>query len=111
MDLYMNRLLKHWRRQGKGEEFRARLVNYADDWVILSRGRAAEALQWTRQVNPHVRFDERETETEPWIGLRHRHSAKAAGQQLSPSPTATAPSIESTTDGIASIRNSRGSCP
>src|SRR6266542_1481139 len=37
-NLYMNRFLKHWRRQGKGEEFRARLVNYADDWVILSRG-------------------------------------------------------------------------
>jgi RNA-directed DNA polymerase len=49
-NLYMNRFLKHWRRQGKGEEFRARLINYADDFVILSRGRAAEALGWTRQV-------------------------------------------------------------
>src|SRR5262249_40983904 len=27
-----------------------RLINYADDFVILSRGRAVEALEWTRQV-------------------------------------------------------------
>ena len=26
------------------------MVNYADDFVILSRGKAAEALDWTRQV-------------------------------------------------------------
>jgi hypothetical protein len=31
-----------------GAEFRAHLVNYADDFVILSRGCAAEALAWTR---------------------------------------------------------------
>jgi RNA-directed DNA polymerase len=28
----------------------AHVVNYADDFVILSRGKAAEALNWTRQV-------------------------------------------------------------
>ena len=47
---YMNRLLKGWRNTKRGEQFRARVVNYADDFVILSRGRAAEALDWTRQV-------------------------------------------------------------
>ena len=30
--------------------FQARVVNYADDFVILSRGKAKEALDWTRQV-------------------------------------------------------------
>jgi len=30
-NLYMNRFLKHWRGQGKGEQYRARIVNYADD--------------------------------------------------------------------------------
>ena len=30
--------------------FRAHVVNYADDFVILSRGYAEEALAWTRQV-------------------------------------------------------------
>src|SRR6202171_6012209 len=39
-NLYMNRFLKHWRRQGKGEQYRAHIVNYADDFVILSRGKA-----------------------------------------------------------------------
>lgn len=49
-NVYMNRFLKHWRRQGKGQHFRARLINYADDFVILSAGRAAEALEWTARV-------------------------------------------------------------
>ena len=49
-NLYMNRFLKHWRATGRGEAFRAHIVNYADDFVILSRGHAAEALAWTRDV-------------------------------------------------------------
>ncbi len=49
-NLYMNRFLKHWRTTGRGEAFRAHIVNYADDFVILSRGRATEALAWTRDV-------------------------------------------------------------
>ena len=35
---------------GRGEAYRAHVVSYADDFVILSRGHAAEALAWTRQV-------------------------------------------------------------
>jgi len=49
-NLYMNRLLKGWRNTKRGEQFDAQIVNYADDFVILSRGKAAEALDWTRQV-------------------------------------------------------------
>ena len=49
-NIYMNRFLKHWRLSGCGEAFRAHVVSYADDFVILSRGRAAEALAWTRAV-------------------------------------------------------------
>jgi RNA-directed DNA polymerase len=49
-NLYMNRLLKGWRNTKRGEQFQARVVNYADDFVILSRGKAKEALDWTRQV-------------------------------------------------------------
>ena len=48
--LYMNRFLKYWRITGQGTRFRAEVVNYADDLVILSRGHAREALAWTRQV-------------------------------------------------------------
>lgn len=49
-NIYMNRFLKHWRLSGAAEAFRAHVVSYADDFVILSRGRAAEALTWTRGV-------------------------------------------------------------
>jgi RNA-directed DNA polymerase len=49
-NLYMNRFLKYWRQTGKGEAWDAQVVNYADDFVILSRGHAAEALAWTDGV-------------------------------------------------------------
>lgn len=48
--IYMNRFLKHWRLTGRGEAFHAHVVSYADDFVILSRGHAAEALTWTKAV-------------------------------------------------------------
>ncbi|MDA1313801.1 MAG: group II intron reverse transcriptase/maturase [Acidobacteria bacterium] len=49
-NLYMNRFLKCRRQQGKGSEFRAVVVTYADDFVILSRGCAAEVLEWSERV-------------------------------------------------------------
>ena len=49
-NIYMNRFLKHWRRSGCGEAFRAHIINYADDFVILSQRCAAEALAWTKAV-------------------------------------------------------------
>ena len=49
-NIYMNRFLKYWRLTGRGEAFRAHVVAYADDFVILSRGYAAEALAWTKAV-------------------------------------------------------------
>jgi len=49
-NLYMNRFLKHWRASGRGIAYRAHVIAYADDFVILSRGHAAEALAWTRRV-------------------------------------------------------------
>ena len=49
-NLYMNRMLKGWKQTKRGEQFRARIVSYADDFVILSRGKANEALGWARGV-------------------------------------------------------------
>jgi RNA-directed DNA polymerase len=46
----MNRFLKYWRLTNRGEAFQARVIAYADDFVILSRGFAAEALAWTKAV-------------------------------------------------------------
>jgi RNA-directed DNA polymerase len=49
-NIYMNRFLKHWRLTGRSKAFRAYVVNYADDFVILSQQSAAEALAWTQAV-------------------------------------------------------------
>jgi RNA-directed DNA polymerase len=49
-NIYMNRFLKHWRLTARGEAFRAHVVSYADDFVILSSGHANEALAWTKSV-------------------------------------------------------------
>ncbi len=49
-NIYMNRFLKYWRVSGCDDVFRARVVAYADDFVILSRGRAEEAMTWTKAV-------------------------------------------------------------
>ena len=46
----MNRFLKYWRITERGMALQAQVVNYADDFVILSRRHAAEARDWTRQV-------------------------------------------------------------
>jgi RNA-directed DNA polymerase len=53
-NLYLNRFLKHWRLQGKGPQWRAHIVAYADDFVILSRGHAAEAREWTQKVMDRI---------------------------------------------------------
>jgi RNA-directed DNA polymerase len=53
-NLYMNRFLKYWRMQGKGQEWRAEVVAYADDFVILSRGHAVEARMWTQSVMSRI---------------------------------------------------------
>ncbi|MGB3050336.1 MAG: group II intron reverse transcriptase/maturase [Polyangiales bacterium] len=49
-NIYMNRFLKHFRQSGAANAFSAHVVAYADDLVILSRGRAAEALTWMRDA-------------------------------------------------------------
>jgi RNA-directed DNA polymerase len=49
-NVYMNRFLKYWRRSERNSAYQAHVVSYADDFVILSRGHAEEALAWTRQV-------------------------------------------------------------
>jgi RNA-directed DNA polymerase len=47
-NVYIHRLLRAFTRVAG--RLQARIVNYADDFVILSRGRAHESLAWTRSV-------------------------------------------------------------
>jgi RNA-directed DNA polymerase len=62
-NIYMNRFLRVFLERGKDREFMARLVNYADDFVILSRGKAEPALAWTRRVMAAIGLSLNETKT------------------------------------------------
>jgi RNA-directed DNA polymerase len=62
-NIYMNRFLKYWRLTNRGEAFCARVIAYADDFVILSRGRADEALAWTKVVMMRLGLTLNETKT------------------------------------------------
>ena len=62
-NVYMNRFLKYWRMQRCDEVFRAHVVSYADDFVILSRGKAEQALEWTTAVMERLGLRLNETKT------------------------------------------------
>ena len=62
-NIYMNRFLKYWRLTRRREAFRAHVVAYADDFVILSRGHAAEALAWTKAVMTRLGLTVNEAKT------------------------------------------------
>jgi RNA-directed DNA polymerase len=71
-NLYMNRFLKHWRGSGRGKAWRAHVINYADDFVILSRGHAAEALEWTERVMTRLGLSLNRTKTRLCDARRER---------------------------------------
>ena len=60
---YMNRYLRYWKQCTGDKWFAATLVNYADDFVILSKGRADQALAWTTQVMNKLKLEVNETKT------------------------------------------------
>ena len=62
-NLYMNRFLKYWLITERGKAFRAQVVNYADDFVILTSRHAAEARAWTRKVMTRLGLTLNETKT------------------------------------------------
>ena len=62
-NIYMNRFLRVFLERGKNREYVARIVAYADDFVILSRGKAEAALAWTRPVLAKIGLRLNETKT------------------------------------------------
>ena len=62
-NLYMNRFLKHWRLTEQGRKLKARVIAYADDFVILSRGYAEQAKEWTRETMLRLGLSLNETKT------------------------------------------------
>src|SRR5438876_1195860 len=71
-NIYMNRFLKHWRLTERGEAFCAHVVAYADDFVILSRGHAAEALAWMKAVMTRLGLTINEAKTSLKDALQER---------------------------------------
>jgi group II intron reverse transcriptase/maturase len=49
-NIYFRRFLLAWEKFGFGTKFCSRIVNYADDFVILCREKAGEALQAARKL-------------------------------------------------------------
>lgn len=45
-NIYINRMLRTWRERGVGEQLQAKIVSYADDFVVMSRGKAQACKQW-----------------------------------------------------------------
>jgi RNA-directed DNA polymerase len=62
-NLYMNRFLKHWRLTEQGRKLDAHVIAYADDFVILSRGHAAEAKAWAGAVMTRLGLSLNEAKT------------------------------------------------
>src|ERR1700721_1020285 len=121
-NLYMNRFLKHWRMRGCGATFRAHLVNYADDFVILSCGHAAEALAWTRAAMNRLGLTLNEAKTSvkdartegfDFLGytLGPKFAAKGGRKYLGASPSKK--SVQRVKDKIGDLLKpgEKGSCP
>jgi RNA-directed DNA polymerase len=73
-NLYMNRFLKYWRQRDCGRTFQAHVVSYADDFVILSRGHAAEAKAWTQATLTRLGLTLNEAKTTLKDARRERFS-------------------------------------
>jgi len=62
-NLYMRRFLLGWKTLGHENRYQARIVNYADDFVILCRRRADEALAAMREMMRRLKLTVNETKT------------------------------------------------
>jgi RNA-directed DNA polymerase len=49
-NIYIHRLLRAWKKFDLESKLGARIINYADDLVIVSRDGAEEALSWLRGI-------------------------------------------------------------
>ena len=68
----------------RGEAFNAHVISYADDFVILSRGHAQEALTWTKVVMAKLGLTINEAKTS--LKDARRESFDFLGYTLGPHP-------------------------
>jgi RNA-directed DNA polymerase len=62
-NIYMRRFLKAWEQRGLDRQFTSRIVNYADDFVILCRRDAVPALGEARRLLQRIGLMLNETKT------------------------------------------------
>jgi len=62
-NLYMRRFVLGWKTLKHQDHFQARIVNYADDFVILCRRRADEAMTTMRKIMGLIKLTVNETKT------------------------------------------------
>jgi RNA-directed DNA polymerase len=119
-NLYMNRFLKFWRMRGCSAAFRAHLVNYADDFVILSCGHAEEALAWTRATMARLGLSLNEAKTSvkdarvesfDFLGYTLGPTFAPQGGQKYPGASPSRKSVQRIKDKIGDLltRRSKGS--
>jgi group II intron reverse transcriptase/maturase len=62
-NIYMRRFVKGWKTGGHERRLVARIVNYADDFVICCRGTAEEAMVVMRRMMSQLKLTGNETKT------------------------------------------------
>jgi RNA-directed DNA polymerase len=62
-NLYMRRFVLGWKTLGHEQRLDAHIVNYADDFVILTRGRAEEAMATMRDMMAKLKLTVNEKKT------------------------------------------------
>jgi group II intron reverse transcriptase/maturase len=62
-NLYMRRFVLGWKQQGHEQRLDAHIVNYADDFVILTRSRAEEAMEAMRAMMSKLKLTVNEKKT------------------------------------------------
>jgi RNA-directed DNA polymerase len=62
-NLYMRRFILGWKQLGHAERLDAHIVNYADDFVICTRGNADEAMATMREIMGKLKLTVNEKKT------------------------------------------------
>src|SRR6266852_4483669 len=62
-NLYMRRFVLGWKKLGHEQRLQARIVNYADDFVICCRGRGEQVLATMRDMMQRLRLTVNESKT------------------------------------------------
>jgi RNA-directed DNA polymerase len=62
-NIYIHRLLKAWKKFDLESKLRARIINYADDLVIVCHGGAEDALSWLKWITEKLGLSLNEAKT------------------------------------------------